>query len=357
MPPVNSKDGGSQSGPTHVNKTLHKIAQMAEVSAERKRAGSGEPSKVQSTNELDAPVLRRTPKGDEQPDFLVPTLYDIGTRDSRKIMDVAVFRLSKKDHRANQVIRYDLPDGHVEVSSGVHGMASVWDYDIVLMAVSHLTEAMNRHREGKGPKPSASFRPHVGDVLKFCRRENGGKQKNLISSALDRLASTYVTIERTRKIKNKLVTIKEGENLIAKKSVIENATTGKVEFVEFKIADWMYREITEGKTPDVLTVHPDYFLISEGIGRFVYRLARRAAGKTTATWGFRTIYERSGSTGTFKEFSRIVRKLIAAGDFPEYTLKEEDGQMGALLVMTHKNLVEGSKDEPEPEPEKDEAAE
>lgn len=72
-------------------------------------------------------------------------------------MDVAVFRLSKKDKRAGELIRYDLPDGYVEVSAGAHGMASAWDYDIVLMMVSHLTEAMNRYREGKGGKPGECF--------------------------------------------------------------------------------------------------------------------------------------------------------------------------------------------------------
>ena len=48
-------------------------------------------------------------------------LYDVGTRDSRSIMDVAVFRLSKRDRRAGEVIRYELPDGHVEVSAGPAG--------------------------------------------------------------------------------------------------------------------------------------------------------------------------------------------------------------------------------------------
>src|SRR5690606_27641488 len=94
-----------------------------------------------------ATLVRKPPKGDEQSDFFAPTLYDVSTRDSRSVMDVAVFRLSKKDKRAGELIRYDLPDGYVEVSAGAHGMASVWDYDIVLMLVSHLTEAMNRYRE------------------------------------------------------------------------------------------------------------------------------------------------------------------------------------------------------------------
>lgn len=341
----------------HMSKTLARIAKMQAESANRKSESSPRPAAPEDLSDTGV-SLRKKPKGDQQTDFFVPTLYDVGTRDSRGIMDVAVFRLSKKDHRPNSVITYDLPDGHVTVSSGTHGMASVWDYDIVLMAVSHLTEAMNRFREGRGEKPGPNFRPHVGDVLKFCRRDNGGKQKESLVGALERLASTFVSIERKKKVKNKSVTINEGENLIAKFSAITNDDTGRLEFIEIKVADWMYREVTEGKNPDVLTVHPDYFLIDPGIGRFLYRLARRAAGKTNATWGFRTIYERSGSTSQFFEFSRMLRSIIKANDLPEYTLLEEAGKMGPMLTMTHRAMEENPApmplDENGPKPETDE---
>lgn len=86
----------------------------------------------------------------------MPTLYDVGARDSRSIMDVAVFRLSKRDKRAGEVIHYELTDGYHRSESwpGWHG--SVWDYDLVLMMVSHMTEAMNRYREDPegGGQPS-----------------------------------------------------------------------------------------------------------------------------------------------------------------------------------------------------------
>ena len=103
----------------------------------------------------------------------MPLLYDVATKDSRSIMDVAVFRLSKDKKRPNETIRYTRPDGYVEVVSGDAGMASVWDYDIVLMAISHLTDAMNLYRQGRGEKPSRIFRPHVVEILKFCRRGEG----------------------------------------------------------------------------------------------------------------------------------------------------------------------------------------
>lgn len=286
-----------------------------------------------------ASSIRKPPKGDEQQDFFVPTLYDVGNRDSRSIMDVAVFRLSKKEKRAGEVIHYTLPDGYVEVKSGPDGMASIWDYDIVLMLVSHLTESMNRYREGQGEKPGRSFRPHVSEILKFCRKGDGGKQSDDVEAALDRLKGTTIKNVRERPSPNgqRIMREVEAEGLISSYKVVSRTDNGKIAAVEIEAPQWLHREITEGKRPDVLTVHPDYFLIDPGIGRFVYRLARRAAGKGQAKWAFKTLYERSGSTGAFKKFSFTLRKLIEANDIPEYVLTEESGQMGPLLVMRHRD--------------------
>lgn len=281
--------------------------------------------------------IRKAPKAESQADFFVPTLYDVGTKDSRSIMDVAVFRLSKRDRRAGEIIHYELSDGHVTVSGGAAGMASVWDYDLVLMAVSHLTEQMNRFREGKAEHPSRIFRPHVADVLRFCRRSDGGKQKDDLVETCIRLNTTHVAVQRFKKnSKGKTITVDEGEPLISRYKVIKS-DTGKPEYIEIELADWMYREITDGKNPDVLTVHPDYFLIDPGIGRFIYRLARRAAGKTEARWSFQTIYDRSGSSGTLKKFTENLRKIINSNELPEYNIKEELGNSGPLLVMTYRN--------------------
>jgi plasmid replication initiation protein len=288
-----------------------------------------------------SPSIRKPPRGDEQPDFFVPTLYDVGTKDSRSIMDVAVFRLSKRDKRAGEMIRYELPDGFVEVTAGPYGMASIWDYDLVLMMVSHLTEAMNRYREGRGEKPGRTYRPHVSDILKFCRRGDGGKQADEVENALDRLKGTTIKSVRESPAANGRRAMREvkAEGLISDYTVLSHTDTGKIASVESEAPRWLYKEVTEGKRPDVLTVHPDYFLIDPGIGRFVYRLARRAAGKNAAKWAFQTIYERSGSAGTFKEFCRLLRKIIQADDLPEYELREEAGQGGPLLVMTHRDHI------------------
>jgi plasmid replication initiation protein len=285
-------------------------------------------------------TLRKPPGGDAQADFFVPLLYDVATKDSRDIMDVAVFRLSKDKKRPNEKIRYERPNGYVEVISGDAGMASVWDYDIVLMAISHLTDAMNLYRQGRGEKPSRIFRPHVSEILKFCRRGDGARQYEEIEGALKRLSTTFVEVVTTTKTKGKrALRTSQGVGLINSYKTTSYADNGRITSVEIEVPLWLYKEVVEEKTPAVLTVHPEYFLMTQGIGRFLYRLARRAAGKARAKWSFQTIYERSGSTGTFKKFTFTLRSLIGANDLPEYTLSELPGKTGPLLVMTHRDAL------------------
>ncbi len=219
----------------------------------------------------------------------------------------------------------------------IGGMASVWDYDIVLMAISYLTDAMNRHRAGQGDKPGRAFRPNASEILKFCRRSDGGRQYEEIEAALQRLKSTTIRIVRTRPGKGgRPMRSAVGEGLLNRYEVLSYADTGHVAMVEIEVPNWIYREVVEANNPEVLTVHPAFFLIEPGIGRFLYRLARRAAGKTQARWAYRTIYERSGSTGTFKKFTFFLRDLIKSDDLPEYRLAEDAGKEGPVLVMTYR---------------------
>lgn len=292
-----------------------------------------EASKGDTPNPQSGSAIRATPKDDAQHDFFVPSLYDVSGRDSRSLMDVAVFRLSKRAKRAGEIIRHELPDGYVEVSAGAYGMASIWDYDIVLMMVSQLTESMNRYRDGKGEKPGRIFQPHVADILKFCRKNNGARQYQEIHSALDRLQGTQIKFIRKSGGKE-MQTSSVG--LIDSYDILSRTDTGKVSSVKIGVPSWIYEEVTNAKRPDILAVHPDYFLIEPGIARFIYRVCRRAAGKGNAFWSFRMLYERSGSTGAFKKFCWTVRKLIAANELPEYALQEQEGREGPILVMTNR---------------------
>ncbi|MFG0502869.1 replication initiator protein A [Pseudomonas putida] len=284
-------------------------------------------SRLISVTEEDVPI-----------DSFDPALDCNRARDSQTVMDVAAFRLSKTQKRIGEIHRYQLSDGYVEVSAAAHGMATVWDYDIVLMMVSHLTEAMNRYRKGKGEKPGEWFRANLSDILKFTRRGDGSRQAVEVEAALDRLLTTTLKIIR-EKGRNRRT---EAEGLIAKYRVVSRTDTDKINSVEIKAPEWLYNEVINLKVPLVLAVHPDYFLIKSGIARFIYRQARRAAGKKTWTSSFQLLYERSGSLGTKRKFFQNLRCIVRSDNLPEYTLTEEEGKSGPLLVMRYRHYLPSS---------------
>lgn len=276
-----------------------------------------------------------------QLDFFVPSVFDVATKDQRTLMDVAIFRLSKKDKRASEIIRYEVSGGYVEVISGPLGMASIWDYDIVLMAISDLTEAANQWKRGYREKPGRKYRPHAADIAKFCGKGKGGRQADELAASLDRLKATTLKIDRSITSEGgSHLRVTEAVGLLDSYRVVSRHESGRIDVVEISLPEWLYCEIVGNDNPSVLTVHPDYFFIDSGLGRFIYRLARLAAGKTQARWSFAKLHERSGSAASLKEFTRMLRRDIEANDLPEYSLSEVKGRQGGpVLVMTNRCLV------------------
>ncbi|WP_206197449.1 replication initiator protein A, partial [Pseudomonas viridiflava] len=124
---------------------------------------------------------------------------------------------------------------------------------IVLMMISHLTQAMDRYRKGAGDKPGKIFRPHASEILKFTRRGDGSRQVQEIEAALDRLQTTRI---KTVRMKADLRTT-EAEGLITRYRVLSRTRTNKIDSVEIEAPEWVYREIVSCKSPSVMTVHPD----------------------------------------------------------------------------------------------------
>src|SRR3546814_18654788 len=69
-------------------------------------------------------------------------------------------------------------------------------------------------------------------------------------------------------------------------------------------------------------MHHDYFLLTGGLERALYRVARKHVGQQRGGWTCRleVLREKTGSDATPKEFARMVRKIIEADQLPEYTM-------------------------------------
>ncbi len=112
--------------------------------------------------------------------------------------------------------------------------------------------------------------------------------------------------------------------LIDKYSVVSNTDSGRVDQVDIHIPSWVYDSVVRDKqAPQILTLNLDYFLISQGLGRFIYRLARRSAGREVARYSMSEVHKRSGSLQAMPQFAQLLRELVDKTKvipFPDYDL-------------------------------------
>jgi plasmid replication initiation protein len=85
-------------------------------------------------------------------------------------------------------------------------------------------------------------------------------------------------------------------------------------------------------------LNPDYFLITRPIAKFLYRLARKAAGQNSARYGIIELHKRSGSKLPRTKFLQAIEEIVrSATPLPDYDLKLIEGDGGPVLVMTNRN--------------------
>jgi plasmid replication initiation protein len=262
-----------------------------------------------------------------QLDLFVALIGDVPFRDEREAMSAPLVALSKNKRT---LIEWTGPSGQqVTVTAPEkYGIATIWDYDILLWAVSQINEAVNA---GLATSPRIFFHPY--DVLKATGRDTGGKGYKELKAALHRLRATGVAYEGPH-LKGKKRTLGAFNLLSAWQ--IEETDDGKAKGAWLELPMWLYEAITKDR--DVLAISPRYFGLTSGLDRFLYRLARRHVGKQ-AGWAFtfRDLHKRSGSSQPYGQFARDLRKAIIRNALPEYSLAEVEGANGPTLSMYRDN--------------------
>lgn len=253
-------------------------------------------------------VRRAPPRGDHQPDLFAASFADIPVRDQRDTMERPFFSLAKKPRLTP--IEYKVGNVWVEVSANPKfGMATIWDADILIWASTQVTEALDR-----GLKPSRTIQFHPYNLLRSIRRQTGGADYAKLRAALDRLTHTAVRTNIRANGKKKFASFHWLESWT---ETIDEAS-GEPTGITITLPDWLYAGIVE--RGGVLSISEDYFLLTGGIERWLYRVARKHAGGQEAGWSFtmRQLYEKSGSAARFSDFAIDIRKAVTANNLPEY---------------------------------------
>ena len=265
---------------------------------------------------------RLPPRGDQQPDLFAANFADIPIRDQRDTMERPFFSLAKKPRFTP--IEYHVGDTWVEVSANSKfGLATIWDADILIWASTQVTEALDR---GMAPNRVIHFHPH--HLLKSIRRATGGEHYRRMRAALDRLTHTAVRTNIRADGRKKAASFHWLESWT---EVIDEAT-GETSGMTLTLPDWLFQGVV--MKGGVLTIHEDYFLLTGGVERWLYRVARKHAGHQEIGWQFtmRQLYEKSGASSRFSDFAIDVRRVVEEDSLPEYALTIRKNTEGDEIV-------------------------
>jgi plasmid replication initiation protein len=257
----------------------------------------------------------------------VVTGGDAGPRDQRDLMERPFFSLSKS--RRTKPILYRANDVEVQVfGMPEHGMATIWDADVLIWAASQIVRA-----ENLGLASSRFFRFTPYQLLRDVGRPTGNRQYVLLKAALTRLQSTVIA-----------TTIRNGEHWRRRQFSWINeweemsTRSGRIEGMEFVLPDWFYSSVIDRSL--VLTIDPAYFRLTGGLERWLYRVARKHAGHQRHGWVFEfaQLHAKSGSLARVSDFALDIRRIALRQPLPGYHLRIERNARSELLRIVPAKL-------------------
>ncbi|HHH9537826.1 TPA: replication initiator protein A [Pseudomonas aeruginosa] len=269
------------------------------------------------------PPRQRPMQEREQLDLFRALPGDMAPRDSQDLMAYPFFSLAK----SKRVKPIDFRAGNVTIrveGTQEHGIATIWDADILIWAASQIVEAQDA-----GLRPSRLMHATPYEILRFIGRGTGSRDYQRLKAALDRLQSTTVATsirETTGRRLHRFSWINEWKELAD--------ASGTPLGLELILPDWFYVGVVDAAL--VLTIDPAYFRLKGGIERWLYRLVRKHGGKQPDGWqfDFRHLHRKSGSAARFSDFAYDLRVLVARQSLPGYVLGIEAMPDEGLELLT-----------------------
>lgn len=258
-------------------------------------------------------------------DFFINDLIDYAPKDSAEMMERPFFSISKR--KRNKPIQYTTPDGklYIKVSANpTHGMATIWDADILIWCISRIVQ--QRDNRENDIRPVIHTTPY--ELLKGIARGTSGQDYIELLRAIRRLRTTEVETN-IRAGKRRYTAFHYLGDIEGEGESDDNPEQLKT--LTLRIPDWLLDGIMSG---NILTLDREYFLLTGGIERAIYRVARKHAGNQKAGWVCKmtTLFEKTGSESPLKKFTFRIREMCRSDELPRYAMRETTTADGSPAV-------------------------
>lgn len=258
---------------------------------------------------------------DGQLDMFSMPITDVSLRDQQDTMEYPFFSLSKGRKKP---IEYHQGDKFVKISPNVsHAIATIWDADIIIWAASaiNLIRASGDEKAFEEIARTRTLKAHPTDILRSIGRGVGGRDIKELRDALERLTSTYIATSIRAEHQGR--THAGGFTWLDSWNEVRIATKKGEQTVGFSItlSNWIYQGIMDQRL--LLTVEREYFELTGGYERWLWRLARKHAHGHPEGWKFSldTLYQKSGSASDKKYFKRDLKRIVEQGCINGYGLE------------------------------------
>ena len=243
---------------------------------------------------------------------------DLAARDAQELMVYPFFSLAK----SKRIVPIDFRAGKITSrveAAPEHGMATIWDADVLIWAASQIVEARDA-----GLKTSRVMAATPYEMLTFVGRGTSARDYDRPKAGLDRLQSTTVMTairQPTERRRHRFSWINEWK---------ETADPHRRPLgLELILPDRFYAGVLDEAL--VLTIDKGYFELTGGLERWLYRLVRKHGGRQEGGWSFdlKHLYAKSGSLSPLKHFAYDLREIVRRERPPGYRLVIERDLRGA----------------------------
>ncbi len=235
---------------------------------------------------------------------------DFAPRDAQDLMTWPFFSLAKS--RRVRPIDFQMGDVSISVeATPEHGMATIWDADVLIWAASQIVEARDA---GRPTSRWMATTPH--EILTFIGRGTGVLNYDRLKAGLDRLQSTTVATsirQPLQRRRHRFSWINEWKERLD--------GNGRPLGIELILPDWFYTGVVDQAL--VLTIDRAYFDLTGGLERWLYRIVRKHGGRQEGGWSFDVshLHLKSGVLSPLKQFAFDLRRIVLRQPLPGYRLK------------------------------------
>ena len=260
-----------------------------------------------------------------QGELFLCDLGDVPLKDDAASMEHPIFALSTKPDTAER--HYENNGNTLTVTPSTVGLATIYDKDILIFAISQIMEAKNA---GLPYSKKVSF--NAKDFLRFANRMTNGRGYEGLNDALKRLRGTSLETNIMTNGEQQI----EGFGLIDKYHVRKKLNDGTVTDWGITLSDWMFNAI---EANEVLTLHPDYFRLRKPLERRIYEIVRKHCGnKQSWRIGTKLLLKKTGSQTPLWKFRQLLQPIMEADHLPDYSVAYEDDTR-EMLVFTNRGTM------------------